>query len=292
MNNIEKILQNRILVIITFIFIAISVVFLVMFVNKQIEKNKENKKTAITEQLTELGVDEDEALNMDEEEATETINEKIKALNLPGYVFDAGRTEYSNTDAKYSIILDYLTTGNYNSIVTEIGEIKDKYNFTTLKNMKLITAYNDAKKLSGNSDWTQSDYDNFLLGAENSETYLKGVFSTPGYNFNDFFLDPISLFPYFTGSYTIKGETIDLTNKDEVEKLKKDKYYDNISDYYQGSFTILDKIYLEGITGNIISNATCYVVSANNLNYKVIGCYNDTDTMFTVADWISLHVSN
>lgn len=279
--------NNLRLFIFILIFVSLLIVGLAFGINKLNEHNKEKRKDAISDQLINFGIDENEAINMDEGKAAEVIQDKIKEANLPGYIFNANKDEYRDTNETMSIIDSYIAANNWNGILTTMSSIKDVYNFTTVENRKLITAYNDANMLIDSANWTQTSYDNYLTGATNSEIFLKIIVSMPGKNYLDYYLDSTSLIPIYLTDYNLSSQTFDLTNEKIKESLKDEEYYDMIKDYVN-NYSTIEKIKTSGKIDKVKIEATCYVGNNNGLSQKVIGCYNHTTDLFTVAKWANI----
>lgn len=284
--------QNRktfILYIIGCSLIALVVVGIAIGINTYNKNKKEQQRTVVTEQLINLGIDEDEALNMDIKEASETIETITKEQFLPGYEFDKSNKEYENSDETLKSIISYASARNWNSIVSLVNGIKDKYNFTTYKNMEIISAYKDAMLLQNSKNWQQSEYENYLDNANSAICFLMMLTEAPGNNLLQFFEDETSQFPVFISDYNIETDMhYDLTNESEFNEFKKNSNYSIMKEYIENNYTSINEMKISGRINNEYHYTTCYVGNSSNFFNKVIGCYGNDDVFFTAGEWNSI----
>lgn len=282
----KKIIENPKLMIALVIIIALCVVGLAFGINQIIKKDKESRMNAITNQLIEFGVPEDDALNMSEEEATETIDQLIKEANLNGYIFDAKKKEYPDTVEATNRINEYIANESWSNIVSYVNNIKGQYNFTTLGNMNLITAALDAEKIDNLETWTGAQYSNYLNTAMNPSIYLKVFGKMREGNLLDYYLDTNGLFPYYNNNYSLKTTIYEPETEEGYKKIEEEKYFYNIKDFANDGWTSITKAEVKGkIDANPTSSITCYIGNQYNTLIRIIGCYGYDGDLFNVAEF-------
>lgn len=277
--------KNIVMSLILYSFVALLVVGMAIGINVLNDKKKEEKKDAVTEQLIQFGMDEDEALNLTEEEAEDIIEEYANSYYYSGYTFDPDLKEYTDSERTMNLIMSYIGDKKWKAIVDLVSPLEGKYNFTTVINQNIITAYKDAMLLVDSDNWTEDDWSAYLFGANNKECFLMGLLTTPGNKLLNYYLDETGLWPMFTDRTELSSEYFDISKEDVLKNLENDKYYYKIKDYLEG-YNSLAKIEVSGRTAGMYDSATCYIAGQNNYLTRVIGCYNPASkNLFTVAEW-------
>lgn len=277
--------KNLITTIIIYCSIALFVVLIALGINYLIEKNKESKKNDVTEQLIELGVDEDDALNMDIDEARDYIDAKLTGNS--GYTYDKSKEEYPDSDTMLERIDKSLVSGNYKDVVTAVSAIKDKYNFTTVKNANIINAYTDANELALSGNWEEEDYDEFLNSSKNPTAFLKAFLETPTKDYTGYCVDTVSLMPIYLSNNNFNTVYYEIKDNDSVNKLKQEKYFANIENIYS-NYTEIARINVSGTSDNFSGTTSCFVGNIDGSSLVLLGCYDTNDSLFTIAEWAQI----